>query len=87
MQSAVCNRCPLWARCCLNYDGKACHKAAKEAGFEVKPTNFERIKDMSVEELAELLDSFRACNNCMKNGNSCFPSFNTMEWLERGVDE
>lgn len=55
MQSAVCNRCPLWARCCLNYGGKACHAAAKEAGFEVKPTLFEQIKDMSIEEMAEWL--------------------------------
>lgn len=55
MQSAVCNRCPLWARCCLNYGGKACHSAAKEAGFEVKPTLFEKIKDMDIEEMAEWL--------------------------------
>lgn len=57
MQSAVCNRCPLWAKCCLNYGSKACHNAAKEAGFEVKPTNFERIKDMSIEEMAAFLKS------------------------------
>ena len=50
-------------------------------------TNYEAIKRMSVEELAELIDSFRACNNCMKNGSSCFPRFNTMEWLEREVEE
>lgn len=55
MQSAVCNRCPLWARCCLTYGGKACHKAAKEAGFEVKPTLFETLNDMDVEEFAEWL--------------------------------
>ena len=55
MQSAVCNRCPLWARCCLTYGGKACHNAAKDAGFEVKPTLFEQIKDMDIEEMAEWL--------------------------------
>lgn len=55
MQSAVCNRCPLWARCCLTYGGKACHKATKEVGFNVEPTLFEQLKDMDIEEMAEWL--------------------------------
>ena len=55
MQSAVCNRCPIWARCCLTYGGKACRNAAKEAGFDVTPTLFETLNDMDVEEFAEWL--------------------------------
>lgn len=55
MQSKVCNRCPLWARCCLTYGSKACHTAAAEAGFDVKPNLFEQLQNMSIEELAEWL--------------------------------
>ena len=50
-------------------------------------TNFERLKAMSLEEMAALLDSFSACSNCRKNGNNCFPVFNTEEWLKREVQE
>lgn len=45
-------------------------------------TNYERIKGMSVEGMADLLDSFRQCSNCRRNGNNCFPTFRTKEWLE-----
>lgn len=55
MQSRVCNRCPIWARCGLTYGGKACHNAAKEAGFIVKPTNYERIADMDIDEMARFI--------------------------------
>ena len=55
MQSAVCNRCQLWARCCLTYGGKACIAAAAEEEFDVTPTLFEQLQDMSAEELAEWL--------------------------------
>ena len=49
-------------------------------------TNFERIKAMSVEELATLFDEIRACSTCRRNGNDCFPvSFNTEEWLKSEV--
>lgn len=50
-------------------------------------TNYERIKAMSVEEMAELLDSFRQCSNCRRNGNNCFPTFRTEEWLNSEVEE
>lgn len=90
MQSAVCNRCPLWAKCCLTYGGKACHKAAKEAGFEVKPTNFERIKDMSVEELADFICGIYDDDNAkFINGTiiPCYNHYDIEEWLEREAEE
>jgi len=55
MQGALCNRCPLWARWCLDCGGKACRKASKEAGFDFKPTVYEKLQDMSIEELADWL--------------------------------
>ena len=48
-------------------------------------TNYDRIKAMNVEETADLLDSFRQCSNCRRNGNNCFPTFRTEEWLEQEV--
>ena len=50
-------------------------------------TNFEKIKSMSLEELADLLDSFMACSRCMKRGNICFPYFDLEEWLKQEAQE
>lgn len=50
-------------------------------------TNYDRIKAMSVEEMSDLLDSFRQCSNCRRNGNNCFPTFCTEEWLKQEVSE
>lgn len=55
--------------------------------YERKQTNYERIRNMSVEEMADLLDSFRQCSNCRRNGNNCFPTFRTEEWLKTEVTE
>lgn len=52
-----------------------------------RPTNADRIRAMSDEELADILDAFSACNRCPKYGNSCFPVPNTLEWLKRPVKE
>ena len=90
MQSAVCNRCPLWARCCLNYGGKACHSAAKEAGFEVKPTNFEKIKDMSIGELALFIRTIRTDDfgQTVINNKVYINSNDICKWLEsEGADD
>ena len=85
MQSAVCNRCPLWAKCCLTYGGKACKSAAKEAGFEVKPTNFERIKDMSIEEMARFLRHIRydEFGTMIIEEALLFTDNDFIEWIER----
>lgn len=50
-------------------------------------TNYERIKEMSVEEMAEFIDSLRYCSTCARNGNSCFLTFRTEEWLNKEVEE
>ena len=50
-------------------------------------TQFDRIKAMSVEEMTDLIDSFRQCSNCRKNGNNCFPTFRTEEWLQQGISQ
>lgn len=54
-------------------------------------TNFERIKQMSVEEIARLLGSiFVDCNDFSRTiaGKIIFDSFDSIEeWLESEVDE
>lgn len=50
-------------------------------------TNFEKIKEMNLEELAELLNSFSSCSSCRRRGNNCFPHFNTEKWLESEAEE
>lgn len=48
-------------------------------------TNYEIIKSMTVEEMADLLNDFTQCSRCIRNGNNCFPAFNIEEWLKREV--
>ncbi len=47
----LCDRCEEYARCCLNYDGDNCRRIRT-----VEPTNADRIRSMSDEELAEWLE-------------------------------
>jgi hypothetical protein len=51
------------------------------------PSTADHIRAMSDEELAELLDSFRSFAVCRRNGNNCFPSFKTEEWLRKPWEE
>lgn len=46
----LCDRCDIWARCCLVYDGNACRR-----NRTVEPTNADKIRSMTDEELAYLL--------------------------------
>lgn len=46
----LCDRCKEYARCCLNYDGNNCRR-----NRTVEPTNADRIRSMTDEELAHIL--------------------------------
>ena len=46
----ICDRCKENARCCLNYDGDNCRRSRT-----VEPTNADRIRAMSDEELDKFL--------------------------------
>lgn len=54
MSKSLCQRCSLYFRCALNYDGVPCRK-----NRDVEPTVFEKqphnIEDISPEELAKFL--------------------------------
>ena len=72
----------------VNGEKYPCKPDIFEKTYEaVTNTNYDKIKAMSVEEMADLLDSFRQCSNCRRYGNNCFPTFRTEEWLKQGVLE
>lgn len=54
---------------------------------EMRPSNADRIRAMNDEELADMLDSFNACNRCRRMGNDCFPASNTLEWLKQPAED
>ena len=83
-----------WCEYCYLKDEKPCYECSacfKGSNFRaiktIKPTNYERIKNMSVEELAQLLNNFRSCSRCPKCGNNCFPNLNIEQWLESEVTD
>ena len=75
--------CKLGEKGCWN-DGKC--RAAENCVNKIV-TNADRIRSMSDEELAVLLDDFGACSRCRRNGNDCFPVSNTLDWLKQPVKE
>lgn len=48
----LCDRCKEYARCALNYDGDNCRRSRT-----VEPTNADRIRSMTDEELAGFIYS------------------------------
>lgn len=56
----LCDRCKENARCCLNYDGDNCRGIRT-----VEPTNADRIRAMTDDELAEFLELDRDCYRCI----------------------
>lgn len=50
-------------------------------------TNYEKIKAMSIEEMADFLESIQSCSRCRRNGNDCFLSWNVEQWLDSETDD
>lgn len=82
----LCDRCKEYARCCLNYDGYNCRRSRT-----VEPTNADRIRAMSDEELAEFLynvwkeqDTFskEVCESCGDTDIGCRPNC-WLDWLRK----
>ena len=65
----LCDRCDIAASCLLNYDGVPCRK-----NRTVEPTNADRLRAMTDEDLAEWLD----------NNTSRFPIYKDwLDWLRQ----
>ena len=62
----LCDRCEEYARCCLNYDGENCRRSRT-----VEPTNADRIRSMTDEELAAWLERIRLCCTTYSCGRNC----------------
>lgn len=74
----LCDRCKEYARCALSYDGDNCRR-----NRTVEPTNADRIRSMTDEELAEYL--------YIKTCEDGFPQFTTendwLDWLRQEVNK
>lgn len=79
------------AKCKFEHGGYCCNcgamqymdKCEKPCDTIEPQTNADRIRAMSDEELADLLDDFGACSRCRRRGNDCFPVPNTLGWLRQ----
>lgn len=60
----VCDRCPAAAGCCLDFGGKTCKSTAKKHGFDPTPTNYEKIRSMSFDEIADLITEIQISEDC-----------------------
>lgn len=70
----LCDRCDIYMSCLLDYDGPACRRDRT-----VEPTNADRIRGMTDEELANII----CCQN-NKSGDECFDAdcySCTLDWL------
>jgi hypothetical protein len=63
-----------------------CEECGGSGTITVPITNFEHIKEMSIEELALFLENFNSCNRCRKRGNDCFPNFDIEKWLTQEAE-
>lgn len=63
-----------------------CPECGGRGTITVPMTNFEHIKEMSIEELAVFLEGFGDCNRCRKRGNDCFPHFDIEKWLKQEAE-
>lgn len=83
----VCDRCPGYGSCLLNYLGKACDQWRKKNAPDVFATNADRIRAMSDEELANLLTSFS--HNAVWISESgrqiCYEKY--QKWLQQPAEE
>lgn len=90
-----CRKCPAFAKCTVyEYRGSQCAALRSTYGIESDPeiiTNGDRIRDMSDEEIAELLlDGCRGakCEDQPKNvygSVNCFKC--RMNWLQQPAEE
>ena len=65
---SLCDRCDKYASCLLNYDGPACRR-----NRTTQPTNADRIRAMSDEELAEFFGMLPCCPTGTDLEELCYP--------------
>ena len=53
--NSMCERCPGWSCCCLDYNGDACQHWRANNAPDVVFTNFDALKAMDQDELSDQL--------------------------------
>lgn len=97
MALSICDRCRV-SGCCLNPLGKACKQARERECPNVVYTNADHIRDMTDEELGELIESGISsdpCDYCIYLRDWCYgePCANKsaleviVEWLQQPYKE
>ena len=71
----LCDRCDIAASCLLNYDGVPCRK-----NRTVEPTNADRIRAMSGEELAKKMSGLESFALTCGGG---WPPEKWLDWLRQ----
>ena len=85
-----CDSCKYWDK---GLDDYPCNKCIHNAVERFEPmTNFERIKNMSLEQLAAFICGIydtEEDNAKFINGTiiPCYNEFDIQEWLERPIDD
>ena len=89
----ICSQCKKCGECGKPYSANS-NYAERCNDFEKKKiTNFERIKNMSVEEMVKTIDDYRyflACDLCVFFGDNCPNNSCTVGiklWLESEAEE
>ena len=87
----LCDRCQEKFHCDLNYDGNACRKCR-----DVEPTNADKIRAKTDEELAEWLDRIRmlcandGCGKACPLVKVCYSKAETptetLDWLKQEAE-
>lgn len=77
----LCDRCDIAASCLLNYDGVPCRK-----NRTVEPTNADRIRAMTDEELAEWIYKVQD-EDALRKGNFLPPLSKSwwLDWMRKEV--
>ena len=71
----LCDRCKEYARCALNYDGDNCRRSRT-----VEPTNADRIRSMTDEELAKKISGIESFALTCGGG---WPPEKWLDWLKQ----
>ena len=81
----LCDRCEEYTHCCLNYDGGNCRRSRT-----VEPTNADRIRSMTDEELAMWINDVttNALSVLALGSNKQTKNiFYWLDWLKQEVKE
>ena len=83
----LCKQCKKCEKCCKPYSPNSNYAEVCEDFEKKKMTNYEKIKQMSIDDMARFFDKIFDCHNCPNDTYSCGSNGNVCtkqikEWLE-----